>query len=69
MQPLPARLCLDELVKMVAQRIGISEDQARSAVELIVSQLKTKLPAPLAGQIDSALSGQGGGLGGMLGGL
>lgn len=60
---------MDELVKMVAQRIGISEDQARTAVELVVSQLKTKLPAPLAGQIDSALSGKGGGLGGMLGGL
>ncbi len=64
---------MDELVKMVAERTGISEDKARMAVELIIGQLKTRLPAPLAGQLEAALSGGGGGgllggLGGMLGG-
>ena len=59
---------MDELVKTLAQRIGISEDQARTAVELVVGHLKNRLPAPLAGQIDSALSGKGG-MGGILGGM
>jgi hypothetical protein len=61
---------MDEIVRMVAQRIGVSEDKARTAVELVVNQLKGKLPGPIAGQIDSALSGQSGaagGLGGILG--
>ena len=59
---------MDELVKMVAQRIGVSEEQARTAVELVVGHLKNRLPGPLAGQIDGALSGKGG-LGGILGGM
>ena len=60
---------MDELVKMVAARTGIPEDKARMAVELIVQHLKGKLPEPLAGQIDAALTGGGGGLGGLLGKL
>jgi hypothetical protein len=69
---MPPEAVMTELVKMVADRAGISEDQARQAVEVVVSQLKGRLPGPLAGQIDSALAGSaggaGGGLGGMLGG-
>lgn len=64
---------MDELVKMVAQKVGIPEDKARSAVDIVINQLKTKLPDPLAGQIDNALSGSGrsggAGLGGGLGGM
>ena len=59
---------MDDLIKMVTDRVGIPQDKARSAVELIVNQLKSRLPGPMAGQIESALSGGGGGLGGMLGG-
>ena len=58
---------MEELVKLVATRTGLSEDKARMAVELVVQHLKGKLPGPLGGQIDAALSGGGGGLGGMLG--
>ena len=60
---------MDELVKQVASRIGVPEDKARMAVELVVQHLKGKLPGPLASQIDAALSESGGGLGGMLGQL
>ncbi len=61
---------MDELVKQVAQRTGISQDQARTAVETVVNFLKSKLPAPVAGQIDAVLSGKSpadvaGGLGGL----
>lgn len=50
----------DQLIREVSQRTGISEDQARQAVNIVVEQLKQHLPAPIAGQIDSVLSGQGG---------
>jgi uncharacterized protein (DUF2267 family) len=60
---------VDELVKQVQQRTGLSEDQARQAVQAVVNLLKERLPAPIAGQIDAAIGGQSplGGLGGMLG--
>jgi len=51
---------MDELVKRITEKTGISEDQARSAVNTVAAFLKEKLPAPLAGQIDNVLSGAGG---------
>ena len=56
---------MEELVKQVAQRTGISEDNARTAVTTVLGFLKDKLPAPIAGQIDNVVSGggEGGGLG------
>jgi len=63
---------MEELVKLVSQRAGISEGQAKAAVETVVGFLKDKLPAPIAGQIDGLLSGKSPGdlvqgLGGLLG--
>jgi len=67
---------MDELVKLVSQKTGLSEEMAKTAVETVVGFLKKKLPAPVAGQIDSVLSGAGPtkgvedlakGLGGILG--
>jgi hypothetical protein len=67
---------MDELVKMVSDKVGISEDQARQAVEVVMDYLRDKLPAPVAGQIDGLLGGAGDaadlgdvakGLGGLLG--
>ncbi len=67
---------MDELVKLVSQKTGLSEEMAKTAVETVVGFLKKKLPAPIAGQIDSVLSGAGSakgvedlakGLGGILG--
>jgi len=46
--------------KRTTEKTGISEDQARSAVNTVAGFLKEKLPAPLAGQIDNVLSGAGG---------
>ena len=59
---------MDELIKMVAQKSGISEDQARTATQTVIDYLKSKLPAPVAGQIDGIL-GAGCGLGNMAQGL
>ena len=58
---------MDELVKLVSSKAGISQEQARQAVNVVIGFLKDKLPAPIAGQIDSVLKGGKGGLGGMLG--
>jgi hypothetical protein len=48
---------MDELVKLVSQRAGISENQARQAIEVIAGYVKKRLPAPLAGQVDRILEG------------
>ncbi len=63
---------MDELVKLVVDKVGISEVQARKAVETVLSFLKDKLPEPIAGQVEAALEGDVSGLGdlaGSLGGL
>jgi hypothetical protein len=48
---------MQELINQVTARTGISEEQARQAVETVVSFLKDKLPAPVAGQLDNVISG------------
>ena len=73
---------MEELVRQVTERAGISEEQARSAVNTVIGYLRTNLPAGLAGPLDGLLGGAAGagggladqagnlvgGLGGMLGG-
>ena len=60
---------MDELVKMVAGKVGISEAQAKQAVETVLEFLKEKLPEPIAGQLDAVLEGDLGGLGDLAGGF
>jgi hypothetical protein len=48
---------MDELVQLVVQKTGISEQQAQGAVNTVLDYLKDKLPAPVAGQIDSLIAG------------
>ena len=57
---------MDELIKRITEKTGISEDQARSAINTVAGFLKEKLPAPLAGQVDNVL-GSGGGMSDTLG--
>jgi hypothetical protein len=71
---------VDQLITLVTERTGISQDQAREAVQTVIGFLKDKLPGPIASQLDGVLGGQGagdmmgqaqqalGGLGGMFGG-
>ncbi len=58
---------MNELIKSITQKTGISEDQAKQAVAQVLEFLKQKLPAPIAGQIDAVLAG--GGLGNVAQGL
>ena len=50
---------MDELVNLVVQKTGISAEQARGAVDTVIGYLKDKLPAPIAGQIDGLIAGEG----------
>jgi hypothetical protein len=68
---------MDEIIRKLVQQLGLSEETARKAVELILGQLEDKLPEPIAGQLEGILNGDvdltdlGGneGLLGKLGGL
>jgi len=60
---------MDELVKQVAERTGISESQAQTAVTTVLGFLKARLPESLAGQLDGFLGGAAGAAGGLAGGL
>lgn len=56
---------MDELIKQVVERTGISEQQARGAVETVLGFLKNRLPEPIAGQLDGLVGGAGGAVGGL----
>lgn len=64
---------MDEIVKLVSQKTGLSEEKSKVAVETVLSYLKDKLPEPLAGQVANILEGKEGegglaqGLGGLFG--
>jgi len=49
---------MDELIKLVTQKTGISKDQAQAAVETVLKFLKDKLPGPVGSQIEGVLSGK-----------
>lgn len=52
---------MDELIKQVSEKAGISEDQARTAITTVVTFLKSRLPEPIASQLDSFTGGESAG--------
>ena len=60
---------MDELVKLVSQKVGINEQQAQTAVTVVLDFLKQKLPPQYASQVDAVVSGKTdlSGLGGLFG--
>jgi hypothetical protein len=48
---------MEQLIKMVSEKTGISEAQATTAVNTVISFLKDKMPAGIAAQVDSFISG------------
>lgn len=58
---------MENLIKMVSEKTGISEAQAKTAVETVVSFLKDKMPGGLGGQVESFVKGGAGSLGGIAG--
>jgi len=61
---------MDELVSMVAEKTGLSEDMARTAVETVLGFVKDRLPGGIGDNLEGLLEGgEGGSDGGGLGGL
>ena len=62
---------MDELIREVADKAGITEQQAAIAVATVVDYAKAKLPPALAAQVDSVIAGKTDlrGLGGLRGGF
>lgn len=52
---------MEELIKQVTVKTGISEDQARSPVTTVLDFVKNKLPEPFAAQVDNVVGGGAGG--------
>lgn len=50
---------MNELVTMIASKANLSEETAGTVVETILEFVREKAPAPIAGQIESLLSGEG----------
>jgi hypothetical protein len=49
---------MDEVVKQIVERTGLPEAQARMAAEIAFNFIKSKLPEPLASQVEGVLAGQ-----------
>jgi len=47
----------EQLTNLIVKRTGITQENAQKAVLVVFDFLKTKLPAPIATQLDSFLSG------------
>ena len=46
---------MNELVQLIQQKTGLSQDQAQQVVNTVIGFLKGKLPGPLAAGLDDVL--------------
>jgi hypothetical protein len=59
---------MEEIIKTITEKTGISDDQARQAAQVTVEYIKSKIPPMFATQLDRLLeSGSSSDGGGMLG--
>ena len=49
---------MEEVVKLVSEKSGISEDKAKIAVQVVAGVLKDRMPDAMAKHIDSYLKGE-----------
>jgi hypothetical protein len=56
---------VDELIKKVTEKAGISPEQAKNAVNSVLEFIKTKAPG-IGDQITALISGGGGGAGNVI---
>jgi hypothetical protein len=50
---------MDELIALISKKTGLPKEQAKMAAETVLDFLKKKLPAPVAAQVETVLSGKG----------
>jgi hypothetical protein len=60
---------MDSIIKMIAEKAGISEAQAKTALTTLMGFLKDKMPGGIGAQVESFIQGGGGSAGDMMGGL
>ncbi|WP_432670651.1 hypothetical protein [Flavobacterium sp. SM2513] len=60
---------MDQIVKIITEKTGISDAHAATAVKVVADYLKEKLPAGMGDQVDGLLKGDTSNLGDMAGGL
>ncbi len=62
---------MEELIKSVSEKAGITPEQAERAIETVIEFAKSKLPEPFASQVEALLQGSdpAQGLGGLAKGL
>lgn len=62
---------MDDLIKLVADKTGISPEQAKTAVETVMGFVKEKLPPGISEQVEGIMSGKdvSGGLASLAGSL
>lgn len=60
---------MENVIKMVTEKAGISEAQAKTAVDTVVNFLKDKMPAGIGSQVESFVKGGAGSAGDVVGGM
>lgn len=60
---------MEQLVKLITAKAGISEAQAKQSIETIVDFLKDKMPAGIGSQVESFVKGGGSDMGNIAGAL
>ncbi|MEP6513450.1 MAG: hypothetical protein ABJA79_06255 [Parafilimonas sp.] len=60
---------MENLIKLVTEKTGISEAQAQTAVHTVLTFLKDKMPGGIGDQVESFLKGGAGSMDDMAGGL
>lgn len=61
---------MDSIIKMIAEKAGISEAQAKTALTTLMGFLKDKMPGGLGAQVEGFIQSGGAATGGdMMGGL
>lgn len=60
---------MDQIIKMITEKTGISNEQAETAVNVVTDFLKEKLPTGMGNQLDGLLKGDTSSLGNMADGI
>jgi hypothetical protein len=49
---------MEDLIKTISEKAGISADQSKSALTVVLGLLKEKMPDALGGQLEGLLTGK-----------
>jgi hypothetical protein len=49
---------MNEIVTLLKDKFGLSEETAKSIIETIATHVKAKLPPPAQGMVDNLLAGE-----------